>query len=140
MKAINLAQYTDDQVIFFIEKFKENGWEQEDFQYVNKETDLQDWPLGIVFYPELLEYTEDGKDMITPWICGEVEIETTYVEDLREYTKFILSELESMDLNPFHDEDAYMGYFAKDTREGWTELKFYLNKYYPNGYWENHTL
>jgi hypothetical protein len=140
MKTINLASYTDDQIIFFIEKFKENGWKQEDLQYVNKETDIQDWPLGIVFYPELLEYTEDGKDMITPWICGEVEIETTDDLKLKVYKNFILKELEDMDLNPFHDEDAFYGYFAKNTHKGWTELKFYINKFYPDGYWQNHIL
>jgi len=140
MKAINLKPYIDDQLFFFIEKFKEHGWKQEDIQYVTKKTNLQEWDLGIVFYGELLEYTEEDQDMITPWIVGRVEIEETDDLKIKACKSFILEELESMGLHPFHDEDAYMGYFSKESHQGWTKLKFYLNKFYPDGYWENHTL
>jgi len=142
MKAINLKPYVDDQLFFFIEKFKEHGWNQEDTQYVCKKTDLQEWNLGIVFYCELLEYTDGGKylNMITPWVAGEIEVKTTDEQELRKYTAFIRNELDEMKLNPFHDEDSFMGYFSKEDHKGWTKLKFYLNKHYPEGYWENHTL
>ena len=56
------------------------------------------------------------------------------------YKSFVLEELNKMELHPFHDEDAFYGHFAKSEHKGWTELKFYLNKNYKDGYWENHTL
>lgn len=145
MEPINLRSYIDDQLYFFIEKFKKHGWDQEDIHYVSKKTDLQDWPLGIVFYGELLEYTDKNfggnyLNMITPWICGRLDIETTDDQDLRDYAGFILNELKIMRLKPFHDEDSFNGYFSKEEHKGWTQLKFYLNKFYPDGYWENHIL
>lgn len=142
MELINLRNYVNDQLFYFIEKFKEHGWKQEDISYVTKVTHLQEWSLGIVFYSELLEYTQDGPylNMLTPWVVGRLEVETTDHNKLRDYTDFIIDELEKMRLKPFHDEDSFMGYFAKEDNKGWTELKFYLNKHYPDGYWENHTL
>ena len=140
MEAINLRNYIDNQLFFFIEKFKEYGWKQEDIHYVTKVTDFQDWPVGVVFYSELLEYTESRHEKLTPWIVGKLEVEKTEHSELVEYTNFILDELEKMGIKPFHDEDAFMGYFAKENHNGWTELKFYINQYYPDGYWENHTL
>jgi len=138
---INLRNYVNEQLEFFIEKFKENGWKQEDIHYVSKDTELQEWPLGIVFYSELLEYREDNRrEVLTPWIVGELEIETTEYDKLFEYADFILNELNQMNISPFHDEDSFRGYFAKSSHKGWTELKFYINKEYPKGYWENHTL
>jgi len=137
---INLRNYIDDQLEFFIEKFKENGWKQEDIHYVSKNTDLQEWPLGIVFYSELLEYTEKKKEVLTPWIVGRLEVETTEYDKLFEYADFILNELDQIDIHPFYDEDSFRGYFSKSNHQGWTKLKFYINKEYPDGYWENHTL
>lgn len=137
---INLRNYVDSQLMFFIEKFKKHGWKQEDNEYVCKKTDLQDWDLGIVFYSELLEYMENGRQVLTPWICGSIEIEVTDYPELKEYARFILDELEQMDIKPFRDEDAFLGYFSKTDNKGWTELRFYINEEYPKGYWENHTL
>ena len=137
---INLRNYIDGQLEFFIEKFKENGWKQEDTHYVTMKTDLQDWDLGIVFYSEILEYEEEGRDVLTPWIVGRLEVEETDYSKLIKYARFILSELDEMGIKPFHDEDSFHGYFAKHENKGWTEIKFYINKEYPDGYWENHTL
>lgn len=140
MKLLNLYNYIDDQIEFFIEKFKNAGWIQEDIQYVCKKTDLQDWDLGIVFYAELLEYREEGREVITPWVVGKLEVEETDYKKLKLYTSFVIQELKKMGIKPFHDEDSFMGYFAKHDNKGWTELKFYINSEYPDGYWENHTL
>jgi hypothetical protein len=137
---INLSNYIEDQIEYFIEIFKSNGWDQEDIAYVSKKTNLQDWDLGIVFYGELLEYSEGKEDIITPWIVGKIEVETTDDIKLRSYASFILNELEKLNIHAFHDEDTYKGYFAKETHKGWTELKFYVNMEYPDGYWQNHTL
>lgn len=137
---LNLKPWMDSELFYFIEKFRSHGWKQEDVHYVTKITHLQEWELGIVFYLELLEYTENGEGCIAPWIVGMLEVETTDHVKLREYTDFILDELNKMDIKPFHDEDAFMGYFSKEDHKGWTELKFYINQNYPDGYWENHTL
>ena len=102
--------------------------------------DLQEWPVGIVFYSELLEYEEEGRDVLTPWIVGRLEVEETDYNKLIKYARFILSELDEMGITPFHDEDSFHGYFAKHGNKAWTEIKFYINEEYPNGYWENHTL
>ena len=137
---INLRYWVDNQLYYFIEKFKKHGWKQIDIHYIEKETHLQDWPVGVVFYSELLEYTENKEEVLTPWIVGRLEIETTDHLKLREYTDFILDELNKMEVKPFHDEDSFMGYFSKEDHDGWTQLKFYINMYYPGGYWGNHTL
>lgn len=137
---INLRIWVDNQLFYFIEKFKKHGWDQEDIHYVSKKTHLQEWDLGIVFYSELLEYTENGEEVLTPWIVGRIEALTADHGKLREYTDFILDELNKMELRPFHDEDSFMGYFAKEDHGGWTQLKFYINESYPDGYWENHIL
>ena len=139
-KPLNLRYYIDNQLHHFIEKFKKHGWRQEDLHYITKKTHLQEWDLGIVFYSELLEYEENGKEILTPWIVGRLEIETIDYGKLREYTDFILDELNKMDIKPFHDEDSFMGYFSKEDHKGWTQLKFFINERYPDGYWENHTL
>ena len=136
----NLSTWVDKACQFYVDKFKENGWVQEDLTYVYKKTDFTEYPVGVVFYAKLLEYYEDGKNVITPWITGRLEVETTDDLKLKAYKSFILEELDQMGLHAFHDEDAFYGHFTKKVNKGWTELNFYLHPFYPDGYWENHTL
>ena len=42
MEIINLRGYVDHQLFYFIEKFKEHGWKQEDVHYVTKKVDFQE--------------------------------------------------------------------------------------------------
>jgi len=146
---INLRKYIDDQLYFFIEKFKEIGWKQEDVHYISKKVDFQDRSLGIVFYSELLEYSDkefgnNYLNMLCPWIVGRIEINNEKEENilpiLRSATDFIKEEVKLIGWKMFHDEDAFFGYFSRHNGRGYTRLKFYLNKEYPNGHWENHTL
>ena len=162
---INLRNYMDEQLFFFIKKFKENGWKQEDTHYVFKRTDFivnpsarnEDYKygFGIVFYAELLEYSEtnDQKrrvEVLTPWVCCRIQIDENkdvkYPSDcprLEKVIEFMQKEFKEMGLEPFYDEDAYRQNFSrpeiKQNMES-VEIKFYLNMEYPDGYWENHTL
>jgi hypothetical protein len=147
---ITLRKYLDDQIGFFMKKFMEIGWEQEDAAYIFKRTPFivnpdaknEDYKhgFGISFYPELLEYREDGEEVLCPWVVGDIEIENPSDETLRSVADFIKEEVQKIGWNMFHDEDAFRGHFAKDKKHSWTKLKFYLNQSYPEGYWQNHTL
>ena len=41
---------------------------------------------------------------------------------------------------PFHDEDAFCGYFSREVHQDMVTFKMYLNPDFPEGYWSNHTL
>lgn len=147
---IKLREYMDKQIGFFVEKFIEIGWDQEDTSYIFKRTpfltnsdarneDYQ-YGFGIVFYADFLEYEEEGQDLLIPWVVGKIEIENPTEKILKNVTDFIKEEVEKIGWNMFHDEDSYRGYFSKENKNGWTQLRFYLNQEYPKGYWQNHTL
>lgn len=137
---VNLKNYIDSQLNFFINKFIEIGWKREDLHYITKKIYSQNWNLGIVFYSELLEYREERKQVLTPWIVGMLEIKETDYHKLSKYADFIKEEVEKIGWKMFHDEDAFQGYFSKEENKGWTKLKFYINEEYSGGFWENHTL
>ena len=63
---------------------------------------------------------------------------------LREYMdkqiEFFVEKFVKNGWKMFHDEDSYRGYFSKEDKNGYTRLKFYLNREYPKGYWQNHVL
>jgi len=147
---VKLREYMDLQIDFFVQKFVEIGWDQEDTSYIFKRTSFltnsaarnedYQYGFGIVFYSEFLEYEEEGQDLLIPWVAGKIEIENPTEEILKNVTDFIKEEVEKIGWNMFHDEDSYRGYFSKENKNGWTQLRFYLNQEYPKGYWQNHTL
>lgn len=152
---IDIAETTDREIQDIIGKLiKKENYRQFDKGYIEVQTPFlidpdsinDDWKtkIGFVFYPELLSYY-DGNNFITvPWICVRVEIEgNNYVTDESkqiELCKWIVSELTSAGYKPFHDEDAFAGYFKKENRKGYIILKTYINPDFPDGYWSNHTL
>ena len=160
MNKINLWNDMKKQLDFFINKFKEIEWKQEDTYYifkkvnflVNPEARNNDYKygFGIVFYSDLLSYTENNKYILTPWVCGKISIENNpnikYPVDcprLDKVANFIKEELKKINWKPFYDEDSFKGIFSKPELRKNTEnieIKFYLNKEYPKGYWQNHTL
>jgi hypothetical protein len=147
---VKLNEYMNNQIQFFVERFKEIGWKQEDISYLFKRTPFMSSPdannddyrygLGMVLYADFLKYEEEGQDLLIPWVVGRVEIENPTEEILKNVTDFIKAEVGNIGWKMFHDEDAYRGYFSKEDKKGWTQLKFYLNREYPNGYWQNHAL
>jgi hypothetical protein len=151
MEIINLANYVDDQINFFVEKFKSIGWKQEDLAYLFKRTpflvnpearniDYQ-YGFGLVFYSQLLQYGYGKNEMLTPWVVGRVELESPTSEILKNVTDFIKEEVKNIGWKMFYDEDSFRNNFSKEERrDGYIRLKFYLNKYYSAGWWENHTL
>jgi len=160
MEKINLREVMEDQLDFFVKKFIENGWKQEDLHYVNKRVGFLTNPdaknddckygFGIVFFTELLGYSEDGVNMLTPWVVGRISIDKNpdvkYPSDcpkLQKVTEYMKKEFKKLGLKPFYDEDAFYGNFSRpEPRQntGDVTIKFYINMDYPDGYWENHTL
>jgi len=147
---VKLREYMDNQIAFFVQKFMGNGWNMEDVAYLHKRTPfLTDadaknedyrYGFGIVFYADFLRYEEEGQDLLAPWVVGRAEIENPTEEILKNVAEFIKAEVEAIGWKMFHDEDSYGGYFSKEDKNGYTRLKFYLNREYPNGYWQNHAL
>jgi hypothetical protein len=164
MAKINLNDYMDKQLDFFIEKFKKIGWKQEDTHYIFKRVGFETNPsarnkdykygFGIVFYAELLNYSEinNGKteEVLTPWVVCRIQIDKNenikYPIDcprLQKVVNFIKEEIKKIEWKPFYDEDAFKNNFSRPKiKENMSsvEIKFYLNMEYPNGHWENHTL
>lgn len=118
--------------------------------------------LSITFSPELLHYSESHtpstydlskakktlQHTTTPWIKGSILIRDDETvtrpsdnERLREVAKWLKTEILKMPIKPFHDEDAYMGYFKRPEKTSeFIRLSFYMNPSYPEGYWQNHTI
>lgn len=159
MDKINLYKQTMNQLDYFIEKFMSIGYKQEDLHYLVRNTNIVIHPdsrnenfktqFGMSMYAELLLYTEDTKYMLTPWICCSITItpeDVKYQTDskiLRSVGKFIQDDLKKLGLKAFFDEDAFLQNFSRPkVNEDFDSvtIKFYLNKYYPEGYWENHTI
>lgn len=103
----------------------------------------------MVLYAELLSYTEDSKYMLTPWICGRISVTPEDIKDqksserLRFIAKTIQNDLKQLNIKAFFDEDAFLYNFSRpefNQRRDSVSIKFYINKDYPDGYWENHTI
>jgi len=157
---IDIAKTTDNEIQDIIGKLiKKEEYNQVDEAYLEVQTPFlinpnsrnESWKtkIGFVLYPELLSYcTRDEKrktEWVTvPWICVKIEIEDSeYVTDeskQRELCKWAVAELTEAGYTPFHDEDAFAGYFKKDDRKGYVTFKMYINPDFPDGYWSNHTL
>lgn len=160
MEQVNLYPAMMEQLDYFIKKFISIGYKQEDLHYVERDTtDIVIHPdatnlsykhkFGMGLYPELLQYTEKREDVITPWICCRINISpvdiVTSIDDIRlkKLTEFIKEDLKAAGLKAFYDEDGFRGNFTRplaNNRGDEITLKFYLNKDYPDGYWQNHTL
>ena len=142
MKKVNIAEHIDEQLNIFISKFIDYGWNQEDSHYIVKNVDFRTQPIGIVFYSELLEYSDkeysnNYLNTICPWIVGSSVIGT---EDQKQAAEFIKKELNDMHIKQFRDEDAYYGCFNRNINGNESTLKFYINYSYPTGHWQNHVL
>jgi len=146
----NIAEETDKEIEFIISKLKEKGYNQWDEAWVEKETPFRvnpdgknEYKTGFVLYPELLTYYEGNTWVTIPWICARVELshhETIDEKFQRDFVKWMFSELEDAGFKPFRDEDAFAGCCTKIEQKDNTRFKLYINPYFPEGYWSNHTL
>lgn len=142
----NIAPQIDKEIQELIDKLttRFHKAEQVDEMYVEFDTGIVDNATGLVFYPKLLTYGSGGargNDPVTvPWICVRIELEGDDQQVARELTSFLVDSFKKLDYTPFHDEDAFNGYFSKDERGGWTKYSMYVNPDFPKGMWENHTL
>lgn len=161
-KLINYYPAAMEQLDYFIEKFKSIGYKEEDLHYLIRDTNIILHPdsrnekfktqFGMVLYMELLSYSEKNDNfsyMLTPWVCCRVTIspeDMKYQMDsprLKKLATFIQKDLETLGLNAFFDEDSFMKNFTRPElhKDGDSvNIKFYVNKHYPEGYWENHTI
>ena len=157
---IDIAKTTDKEIQDIIEILtKKDNYQQVDEAYLEVQTPFlinpnsrnESWKtkIGFVLYPELLSYSTRDENrrsewVTTPWICIRIEIEDSeYVTDeskQRELCKWVVAELTEAGYKPFHDEDAFAGYFKKEDRNGYVRFKMYINPDFPQGYWSNHTL
>ena len=147
---INIGKVTELEIISIINKLEKKGFNQVDEAYLEVECPIEIHPdaknenyrntLGVVLYPELLEYREDGEYVITPWICAKIELESLDENIEREIVKWLKSTLEETKLTPFKDEDSFAGCSTRHRGKGYSIIKLYINPDYPDGYWENHTL
>jgi len=157
----NFYKEIDDEVQFFVEKFKEIGWEQEDTAYLTKRlpfitnpdarNDEWKYSVGLVLYPELLSYIGDNRGTDEIWICCRVGINTDEEIEkdpwrskrLTQLTDYLKEEIKKIGWKAFYDEDAFRYNFTRPEIKknlGEVRICFYLNKDYPEGVWENHTL
>lgn len=160
----NFYKEIDQEVRFFVDKFKEIGWKQVDVSYLTKRLPFitnpsarnEEWQhsIGMVLYPELLTYIgarkgERGVDEI--WICcrvgidydEEMEKDPWSSERLTQLTNYLKEEIKKINWKAFYDEDAFRYNFTRpEFKKNLEEvrIRFYLNKDYPEGVWENHTL
>lgn len=155
--SLNLWPEAEKEVQFFVEKFVQNGWQQDDTSYIHKGVDFitspdannEEWKrkVSLVLYPSLLGYGRDGKEVTEVWIkCRTTVMQPSegpaYDNDLLvNVAKFLQKEIEAIGWKAFYDEDAFHGNFTRpEGGKDYTEFAFYLNQAYPEGYWENHTL
>jgi hypothetical protein len=141
---------------------------QHDLHYLEMNTPFETCPgarneewktkIGVVFYPELLSYTDNyikrgnpeihppghpvyrGSNVTVPWICVRFELENDGQKVARDVCKWLVGIFKEIGYPPFMDEDASFNFFSKEERNGYTKYKMYVNPSYPDGYWENHTL
>lgn len=162
----NYYNEIQNEIQFFVEKFKQIGWKQEDEGYITKRLPFitnptarnEEWlySVGMKLHPKILSYFGDkkthgqtGVDEI--WICCETGIETDDVINknfwassrVKEFCTYMKQEIDKIGWKAFYDEDAFSGIFARPKilkNLEMIEIKFFLNKDYSDGYWENHTL
>lgn len=149
---INIAHDIEKEIQSITEKLIKNYPDtvQSDIGYVEVSTPFltnpdarnEEWKtkIGLVFYPELLSYSENREEVTVPWICVRLELETGNPEIERDLLKWISDRFTEIDLKPFYDEDAYCNRWRKEEKKGWNKYRMYINPDYPQGYWENHTL
>jgi hypothetical protein len=121
-KLINLSEYTDELYFLLEEALKKEGWVRKDIGYFEykpnpNQKGVKTLPDSwIVFYPDLLEYEENGKYILTTWFkSGDKSLTKEGLESIEKAIK------------PFHDED----YSGND---------IWIHPLYPKGYWQNHAL
>jgi len=152
---INIAKTTDKEIQDIIDTLVKNeNYTQEDEGCVRIKTPYEvhqgfkteeaNKTIFLVLYPELLSYY-DGKNWVSiPWICMRIELEGgSFGEsenNQRVICKWLVEEMDSMDIKLFKDEDSFEGHFSRDQRKGWVKLKMYTNPSFPKGFWSNHAL
>lgn len=159
----NLRHEIDSEIFELIEKLENHSpdFQHEDGRWMefktpyltNPDSRNEEWKnkIGIVFYPELLSYTERyvnpetnelsrmREHVTIPWICVRFELEGDQSISM-DLCKWLVSIFKEIKYTPFKDEDATYNHFAKEESRGYTKYKMYVNPSYPNGMWENHTL
>ena len=159
----NFYSEVENEIEFFVDKFKLIGWNQEDTAYLTKKLPFttnptaknDEWQhsIGLVLYPIILSYYEKQpvRGYATKiWIQCRVGIDynplVKYPAEcprLKKVTDFLKEEINKIGYKSFYDEDSYNGNFSQPEYKqnlGEIRVSFYLNKDYPDGYWENHTL
>jgi len=168
---INLLGEVISDIEKVIKMFTDIGWSRVDENIIEKNCGLELFPdakdsrksiMTIYFKPSLLEYTEVSMNSVydlvlskkttmstlTPWIEGSILVyddeSTKYIsqnERIIEAGKYIKEIIKSLPVKPFHDEDAFLGYFKRPEKNSeFVRFSFYINPSYKEGYWENHTL
>lgn len=148
----NIAALAEKEIQTIIEKLIKTYTDtvQSDVGYIeistpfvtNPDARNEEWKtkIGLVFYPELLSYSEEKEEATVPWICVRLELENTDPKIEGDLLKWITNRFSEINYKPFYDEDSYRGNWRKEERRGWNKYKMYINPDYPEGYWANHTL
>ena len=156
----NLAHQIENEIDLLVQTFINIGWDCEDGRFLSKKMEFitnptaknQEWKykVSMVPYAKLLAYTEEGIDMLVPWIYFRIEIDDDElaqypdaIKRVQQVAEFIKGEIPGTGYKPFYDEDAFRGNFTRPERRENSksvEFGFYLNIDYPDGFWENHTL
>jgi len=111
-------------------------WKREDIGYFT--STASKWPTIVAFH-EILYYQEENHSRAVPWV--QLKFTTTENVDLAPFTQQIVNKLKQLRLTPFHDEDAFHGYFTHPVLEdGLVNLSCFVNPNFPKGMWYNHTL
>lgn len=150
---INISEELDSEISEVIKNLlKSDCCYQVDTCYLEIETPFEldpdarnrEWvkKVGMVFYPELLSYSENGKDVMTPWIACRIELENISDEKLiGDLLKWLVELLNKSGYKPFTDEDAMWNHWnVKSSRGSGKKYTCYINPSYTEGYWENHAI
>lgn len=115
-----------------LNQFDEQAWELK----VEDISKTQPIFFTLVIYPILLEYTNKAEIWYKCLIKDLEEGEMDYISHFFKDTVF-----PQLPWEPFHDEDAKLGYFShKQKKTRGHEIAFFINPSYPEGVWENHAI
>ncbi len=157
---LNLYQQINEETEFFRNQFIKNGWKNEHGNFLYKDIGFQTNPssknkewqtmVSMTLSCKILSYIQENKNVKSIWIKGtltiEENLEVRYPEEcprLKKVADWMKKELEVIGYLPFKDEDAFKQYFSRPVEKnntGQSEMSFYINQNYPNGFWHNHTI
>ena len=145
--SIDILPETEFDIALIVKMFENLGWKNTQAPATGAIIEKRLFPLGkevIAIFPSILTYTNENKKwcqriwyacrIIVNKLRGKLDIDKV-TAIMEEYFKD-----EGFFYKPFKDEDAYRGHFSLKETTSEYQLSFYINPYYPEGFWSNHTL